>query len=47
MKKIELIKLAKEKYNLDSKTVNQVLEFVFDVSKEKVFFIDKIESNFY
>ncbi|MFA5917316.1 MAG: HemK family protein methyltransferase [Candidatus Gracilibacteria bacterium] len=47
MKKQELIKLGKEKYNLDSRTINQVLEFVFDLSKEKVFLLEEINPVFY
>lgn len=43
MKKIEIAALWKEKYNLDSKTLNQVLEFVFGLSKEKLFLLDEIE----
>lgn len=43
MKKQELINLWKEKYNLDSKTLNQVLEFVFGLSKEKVFLLEEID----
>ncbi len=43
MKKQELIKQWKEKFNLDSKTVNQVLEFVFNLNKEKVFLLEWID----
>lgn len=43
MKKSEIIKIWKERYNLDSRTVLKVLEFVFGLSKEKVFLLDKIE----
>lgn len=43
MKKVELIKIWKDKYNLDSKTVNQVLEFVFNLSKENVFLLEEID----
>lgn len=42
MKKTKLINLWKEIYNLDSKTVNMVLEFVFCLSKEKVFLLEEI-----
>ncbi len=47
MKKHELIKLAKEKYKLDSRTINQVLEFVFSISKEKLFLLEEINPIFY
>ncbi len=47
MKKQELIKLWKEKYNLDSRAINQVLEFVFNLSKEKVFLLEEINPVFY
>ncbi len=42
MKKLELINLWKSKYNLDSKTINQVLEFVLNMDKKEVFFLDDI-----
>ncbi|NDK08515.1 HemK family protein methyltransferase [Candidatus Gracilibacteria bacterium] len=43
MKKIEIVTLGKEKYNLNSKTINMVLEFVFGLSKEKVFLLDELD----
>lgn len=43
MKKIEIVTLWKEKYNLNSKTINMVLEFVFGLSKEKVFLLDELD----
>lgn len=43
MKKQEIIRLWKEKYNLDSRIVLKVLEFVFWLSKEKVFLLDEID----
>ncbi len=47
MKKQELKNLWKEKYQLDSKTINQVLEFVFNLSKEKVFLLEEIDNIYY
>jgi len=43
MKKQELIKYWKSKYNLDSKTINQVLEFVLNIEKKDLFILDTIE----
>lgn len=42
MKKKEIIKLWNSKYNLDSKTTSQVLEFVLNLSKEKIFLLEEV-----
>jgi release factor glutamine methyltransferase len=47
MKKNEIINLWIQKYNLDSRTINQVLEFVFDLSKEKIFLLEETNPIFY
>ncbi|MDD3303129.1 MAG: peptide chain release factor N(5)-glutamine methyltransferase [Candidatus Gracilibacteria bacterium] len=46
MKKQELIKYGKNKYNLDSKTINQVLEFVLNIEKKDLFILDTIEEKY-
>jgi hypothetical protein len=33
-------------YNLDSRTINQVLEFILNLSKEKIFILGDIDKNF-
>lgn len=46
MKKNELISIWKNMYNLDSRTINQVLEFILNLSKEKIFILGDIDKNF-
>nr|MDD3720179.1 peptide chain release factor N(5)-glutamine methyltransferase [Candidatus Gracilibacteria bacterium] len=45
MKKYELVNIGKSQYKLDSKTINQVLEFVLNMDKKGVFLLDNIDTN--
>lgn len=45
MKKYELVNIWKSQYKLDSKTINQVLEFVLNMDKKGVFLLDNIDTN--
>lgn len=45
MKKSEIIQVWKSCYKLDSKTINQVLEFVLNMDKKELFLLDKADDN--
>lgn len=43
MKKEDIIKIWKQDFKLDSKTINKVLEFVFNINKEELFLSKELD----